>query len=215
MLISAPPRAVCPFVLAVCLAAVGCRAQGPASATQAQTTRASLSRADSAAISARLHQIADAGKLPDLRWPDFSDYRLHFQHVYEASNFSPVWLNSNQPTSQDLIFIQALEASEQKGLNPDDYDASHWKGRLAALNNSPSPEMLATFDAALTVSAMRYISDLHIGRVDPQNFSFDINTAQKKYALPQFVTDKVIHAADLQSVLASVEPPYAGYKRTE
>lgn len=214
MLISALRRPWC-LVLAVSLAAGGCKAQEPSTAPQAQTPQPSLSAADSAAISSRLHQIADAGKLSDLHWPDFSDYRLHFQRVYQASNFAPLWLNGTQPTAQALILIQAFAASEQKGLNPDHYDASRWNDRLAALKNSPAPDKLATFDAALTVSAMRYISDLHIGRVDPRHFSFDIDVAQKKYDLPQFVTDKVIHAADLPSVLAETEPPYDGYKRTE
>jgi L,D-transpeptidase YcbB len=206
-------NASCLFAFSLCIAAAGCKAQNLTSAPQA--SQPSVSSADAAAISARLHQISDAGHLADLHWPDFSDYRLHFQHVYEASNFTPVWLNNTQPTPQALIFISALQASEQKGLNPDDYDASRWNDRLAALNNSSGADTLARFDAALTVSAMRYISDLHIGRVNPKHFDFGIDIEQKKYNLPQFVTQDVIHAANLPAVLASVEPPYDGYKRTE
>ena len=62
---------------------------------------------------------------------------------------------------------------------------------------------------------MRYISDLHIGRVNPAHFNFGIDVQSKKYDLPQFVTQKVANAADVQSVLDGVEPPYDGYKRTE
>jgi len=194
----------------LCMVGSGCKAQKPPLEVQS-----GISAAGDAAVSARLHQIAAAGTLADLHWPNFSDYRLHFQHVYEASNFTPVWLNNGQPTSQALLFIQALEASRQKGLNPDDYDASRWSARLDTLKNSPSADTLATFDAALTVSAMRYISDLHIGRVNPKHFDFGIDIEQKKYNLPQFITQDVIHASDLPAVLADVEPPYKGYKRTE
>ncbi|MGC2501491.1 MAG: L,D-transpeptidase family protein, partial [Silvibacterium sp.] len=56
---------------------------------------------------------------------------------------------------------------------------------------------------------------LHIGRVDPKHFKFGIEIEQNKYNLPQFVTQDVIHASDIQAVLADVEPPYPGYKRTE
>ncbi|MGB0124662.1 MAG: L,D-transpeptidase family protein [Silvibacterium sp.] len=199
--------AVC---LALSVAGDGCKAQTPP--PQAQQT---ISASDAAAISARLQSIAAAGKLAGLRWPDFSDYRAHFQNVYQTSNFAPVWLNNGQPTPQALAVIQALEASPQKGLNPDDYDASLWPGRLNALKNSASPDTQASFDAALTVGAMRYISDLHIGRVDPKHFKFGIEIEQNKYNLPQFVTQDVIHASDIQAVLADVEPPYPGYKRTE
>ena len=171
---------------------------------------------DAAAVSARLQAIAAAGQLAGLRYPDFSDYRLHFQHIYDSSSFSPVWLQNGQPTAQALGVIQAIGDSQRKGLDPEEYDASQWQTRIASLKtNGATAETVGNFDAALTVATMRYISDLHIGRVDPSNFKFGIDIEQNKYDLPQFVTTKVIHAADVASVLAGVEPPYNGYKRTE
>jgi L,D-transpeptidase YcbB len=172
--------------------------------------------ADAAAISARLHAIAAAGKLADLRWPDFSDYRLHFQHLYDLSNFAPVWLRGGQPSSQALGMIQALEESQRKGLNPEESDASRWQARVATLKaSSVSADTVAKFDAALTIAAMRYISDLHIGRVNPAHFKFGLDIKRKKYDLPPFVTTHVINAPDVAAVLAGVEPPYDGYQRTE
>lgn len=211
MLISARRNVLSILILAFCFAASGCRSQTP-NPLQTQST----SSIDLAAISARLHEIDASGNLSDLHWPNFTDYRLHFEHIYGASNFVPVWLNSNgKPTTQALAVIQALETSQQKGLNPDDYDASRWKDRLQALDGSPTADTLARFDAALTVGVMRYISDLHIGRVNPKHFDFGIDIEQKKYDLPQFVTTKVIHAENVQRVLDGVEPPYDGYRRTE
>lgn len=180
-----------------------------------QKTQPAASSAGADAIATRLQAIAAAGKLADLDWPDFSDYRRDFQRVYETSNFSPIWLNHGQPTPQALAVIPALETSRQKGLIPNDYDASRWQGRIAALRSSADPETEARFDAALTVCAMRYVSDLHIGRVDPRHFKFGIDIEQKKYNLPQFITHDLVHAANIPAVLAEVEPPYNGYKRTQ
>ena len=130
------------------------------------TSQPSAPGVDAAAVSARLHAIATAGKLEDLRWSNFSDYQLHFQHVYDAANFAPVWVRNGQPTSQALGVIQALQDSRRKGLDPEDYDAPRWQGRITALKTGGvSADTIASFDAALTVNAMRYISDLHIGRV--------------------------------------------------
>ncbi len=169
-----------------------------------------------AAVSARLHVIATAGTLADLRWPDFSDYRLHFQHVYDASNFAPVWVRDGQPTLQAMGVIQALEVSQRKGLDPAEYDAPRWQARITVLKaGGVSADTVANFDAALTVNAMRYISDLHIGRVDPKHFKFGVDIEQNKYDLPHFVTTKIINAPDVAVALAAVEPPYAGYRRTE
>lgn len=167
-------------------------------------------------LSVRLQEIAAAGKLLDLRWPNFADYRTDFLQLYQGSNFAPLWLIANgQPTPQALAVIQALESSRQKGLIPDDYDAARWQGRLAALNTTADPTIQADFDAALTVCTLRYVSDLHIGRVNPKHFNFGIEIHDKQYNLPQFVAQDVIQVADVQAILNDLEPPYAGYKRTE
>ncbi|MHB1021636.1 MAG: L,D-transpeptidase family protein [Acidobacteriaceae bacterium] len=169
------------------------------------------------AVANDLRAIGQQGKLPDLRWPNFSDYRQPFQHVYEATNYSPLWLQDGHPTGQAYIVLHALETSAAMGLDPEDYDSSRWNARLLALKTTGknNPDVLAHFDAALTVGAMRYISDLHIGRVNPRHFHFGIDIKQKKYDLPHFLLNNVIHADNVQSVLNQVEPPYEAYQRTK
>jgi murein L,D-transpeptidase YcbB/YkuD len=168
----------------------------------------------SAALSARLREIAASGRLGGMERPNFSDYRKHVQAVYEASNYAPLWLNGDQPTTQALGVIKAVEASAQKGLNPADYDASRWNDRVGALGGATDAKK-AEFDAALTVATMRYISDLRIGRVNPKHFNFGIDVQAKKYDLPQFVLQQVVRAPDVLAVLNEVEPPFDGYRRTE
>jgi L,D-transpeptidase YcbB len=68
---------------------------------------------------------------------------------------------------------------------------------------------------ALTVCAMRYISDLHIGRINPQHFKFGLSVEQKKYDLAQFLRVRIMAASDLKALMDQVEPPFAGYRRTE
>ena len=215
MHVSARRNVLSVLLLSCWLVSTGCTSQTSAPTQQQGSSPAQSSNIDLAAVSSRLHEIAASGNLSDLHWPNFTDYRLHFQHIYEASNFAPVWLSNGKPTPQALGVIQALEASKQKGLNPDDYDASRWPDRLHGIDGSPTPDTLARFDAALTVGAMRYISDLHIGRVNPKHFNFGIDIEANKYDLPHFVTSKVVNATNVQSVLDGVEPPYNGYKATE
>ena len=164
-----------------------------------------------------LRQIAAAGQLSDLRWPDFSDYRIHVTNFYEAANYAPAWLNNDEPTQQAQTLIEVLKQADAKGLNAEDYDGSRWADRLARLRQSPSPASPADrahFDAALTVCVMRYVSDLHIGRVNPQHFKFNIDVSAKKYDLPAFLRDKLMQGADVRAELDQVDPPFAGYKRT-
>ncbi len=182
----------------------------PSSAAQ------SIATADnSSAFSTTLREIAADGRLTDLRWPDFSDYRIHLTNFYDSIGYAPAWLNNNDPTQQAQAVIGILKQVDSKGLNAEDYDSSRWADRIARLQQSPSPADRARFDAALTVCVMRYISDLHIGRVNPQHFKFNLDVSAKKYDLPSLLRDKLIRGADVRAELDQVEPPFAGYKRTQ
>jgi L,D-transpeptidase YcbB len=166
---------------------------------------------------ASLRAIIQAGNLPDLRWPNFSDYAKHLQKFYDSYGYSLVWVRGMQPTAQAQQVIALLLQADQKGLSAEDYDGSRWAGRLAKLKpaaSQPSEDDAVRFDAALTVCVMRYISDLHIGKVNPKHFDFGFDTDAKKYDLPGFLKEDVVDAPDVASALAQVEPPYPGYQRT-
>jgi L,D-transpeptidase YcbB len=61
---------------------------------------------------------------------------------------------------------------------------------------------------------MRYISDLHIGRVNPKHFKIGLDVGQKTYDLPQFLAQKILPANNVPEMLNEVEPQYYGYRRT-
>ena len=122
-----------------------------------------------------------------------------------------------EPTPQARQVIAILLQADQKGLSADDYDGPRWNARLAKLKPTASQTSEADavqFDAALTVCVMRYISDLHIGKVNPKHFDFGLDVETKKYELPEFLKANVMDASDVASALAKVEPPYPGYQRT-
>jgi murein L,D-transpeptidase YcbB/YkuD len=122
-----------------------------------------------------------------------------------------------QPTAQAQQLISVLLKAEQKGLAAEDYDGPRWGDRLAKLKPAAvqplEPDALR-FDVALTVCVMRYVSDLHIGKVNPKHFDFDFDIEAKKYDLPDFLKQDVVDSSDVAGVLAKVEPPYPGYQRT-
>jgi murein L,D-transpeptidase YcbB/YkuD len=165
-------------------------------------------------VSSQLRGIASAGQLPDLRWPNFSDYRAHVQNFYEPSGYSPAWIRDGRPTPQALAIIDVLKQADRQGLDPEDYDGSRWGNRLTRPETPQAANQSATFDAALTVCLMRYISDRHIGRVNPQNFKFGLSVEEKKYDLPAFLRERLVNAWDVNTELAQIGPPFAGYNRT-
>ncbi len=141
-------------------------------------------------------------------------YREQVKKLYESRNYAALWLKGDGPTSQAMYLIEALRASRQKGLNPKDYDAENLGAQLKSLKGA-SAAAQASFDATLTLSAMRYVSDLRIGRINPKHLKFGIDVQSKKYNLPEFITQQVAGAGNVQSVLDQIEPPYAGYRRIE
>ena len=157
------------------------------------------------------------GTFPDLRWPDFSDYRGQVQKFYETYGNSLSWIKGMEPTPQAREVIALLLQADQKGLSADDYDGPKWSGRLDKLKpatRKPSEDDAARFDLALTVCAMRFISDLHIGKVNPKRLAFALDDESKKYDLAEFLKDHVTGAGNVAGVLAQVEPSYPGYRQT-
>lgn len=165
-----------------------------------------------------LCRLVAPGSLSSLRWPDFSDYRARIQHFYEPTTYTFAWSRGGMVTGQAKVVIEILEGAAGNGLNAEDYDGSRWTGRLAHLGypaNHPSESDFAQFDLALTVSVMRYISDLHFGRVNPGLFHTRFGGGKEKVDLPAFLQQLLIDATDVKAVLAGIEPPYEGYRRTE
>ena len=162
-----------------------------------------------------IQNLVTSGNLEGMRWPNFSDYRNWLLKFYQPTGFAPAWVQGSQPVPQALLLIELLRDSGRKGLEPEDYDASRWEKRIRALQSSSSGLSVARFDVALTVCTMRFVSDLHIGRINPRHFEFELSVEQKKYDLAQFLRNRIMTASNLPAVLDGVEPPFAGYRRTE
>jgi murein L,D-transpeptidase YcbB/YkuD len=160
-------------------------------------------------------EMLGATENPNLRWPDFSDYQPIVAQFYDDRNYEVAWTRDDAPTASALAFIKAFQDAGAKGLIPEDYDASRWAARLQKLNSDKSADTISAFDVAMTVNVMRYISDLRIGRVNPSHFNFDINVADKKYDLAEFVSDHAVDATDVAGLIAKVEPDSEQYRKME
>jgi murein L,D-transpeptidase YcbB/YkuD len=192
---------------------------GSSDQTQLATSNAASPKAQGLSTEGQtsLREAISSANLPDLRWPDFGDYREHVKKFYEFSGNSLWWVKGMEPTAQARQVIALMLQADHKGLSADDYDGPRWNDRLAKLKPATrqAREVDAVkFDLALTVCAMRYISDLHVGKVNPKHFAFALDVESKKYDLAELLKDHVVDADDVFAVLAQVEPQYPGYRRT-
>jgi len=184
----------------------------PAKSMMAEESSIHLSGAGEVA----LHAIVESGELSDLRWPGFQNYRVEMSEFYASFPENLPWAHNSEPSPQALQIIQALKHAETKGLRPEDYDGPRWDERIQKLRQAGLEQEsdLIRFDVALTVCTMRYISDLHNGRINPRLFHFDLDIGRHKFDLSEFLASKLVDAQDMRAALASVEPPFPAYRRT-
>ena len=164
----------------------------------------------------QLHTIVDSGRLATLQWQNFSDYAIWVKQFYATDPVQLAWTSGGKPTKQALELAGILESAEQKGLESKDYDGERWPGRIGNVESGVSNREaeLVKFDVALTVSGMRYISDLHLGRVDPKVLHRDFDPERHKYNLAEFLRQRVMTASSVEEALKGIEPPFPGYHRT-
>ncbi len=168
---------------------------------------------------ADIQNLVASGQMEGMRWPNFVDYRGWLEKFYEPVGFAPAWVvqsqGGSQPSPVALALIEQFRNAGAKGLNPEDYDASRWGDRVQALKGSSTGSAVARFDVAMTVCTMRYVSDLRIGRINPQHFKYGLSVEGKKYDLAQFLRDKVIPSTDMKATIKGIEPPFPAYRRSE
>jgi L,D-transpeptidase YcbB len=161
-----------------------------------------------------LHAIVDSGRNPDLHWPDFTAYKAEVSKLYETNGYSLLWVQDGRLRPQGLAVVVLLQNADSKGLDAEDYDGSLWQGRLLKLAQNPSEQDLASFDTALTVSAMRYIRAIHCGRVNPKEFKFQLDMGgEQQLPLAEYIQTQVVNAADPVAEIQKLEPPFKGYQK--
>jgi murein L,D-transpeptidase YcbB/YkuD len=211
-------------VLALLLGAAWCARAAdtaPRMPQPASSGAASHPGANGAVLSPNQQQLSvliDRGTLAGLRWPDFRDYIPAVKKFYEAGAYALAWTSNGSPLPQTLAMIGQFRQAQFKGLNPQDYDAPRWEGRLARLappTPHPASADLVQFDVAMTVVSMRFISDLHLGRINPRHFKFNLGAGAGKIDLADFLRNRLLTAADVAAAVASVERQHAGYRRAE
>jgi murein L,D-transpeptidase YcbB/YkuD len=164
-----------------------------------------------------LRSQIESGTLSSLRWPNFSSSQRYVASFYQSTGYSLVWTSQGAATPQAIDVVQVLRHADAKGLDPDDYDGSRWPARLARLRpNCPQPADpdLVAFDLALTVSTLRYVSDVSIGKVNPKVFCFGLDVDQKKCDLTGVLL-RLRSATDAAALIEQLEPPFDGYRRAE
>jgi murein L,D-transpeptidase YcbB/YkuD len=159
-------------------------------------------------------RIVTSGTHSGIRWQRFPYYVDDLDGVYGPAGYSLFWFDGTSVTSKAGDMIAELAKAENDGLDPEDYDARMLAETLAAIERGKikDPEQLALFDTALTIAFLRYVSDLHIGRVNPKNLHLGLDVQANKYDLAT-VLEQALADGHISALIANVQPVIPVYDR--
>lgn len=105
---------------------------------------------------------------------DFSGQAEQLSKLYQLNGNQLLWLGETHHQSNIEITLALLANADKDGLNPDDYDAKTLHRHFQAAPNLPqnAATELVKYDTALSISLLRFVNDLHHGRVKPQKLSY-------------------------------------------
>lgn len=198
----------------VALAAALATASRTAIAENAPTR--TVAATEDSTVSQTLRLLTETANHPYLTWPDYPHYQDEMEELYEPGGYGLLWFEGGMPTPQARAAVEALLGADVHALHPEDYDASRLDELLASIAGGREVDgsELALVDAAISVGFLRFLSDLHIGRVNPHNLSFGFNVEDRKLDLAAVVR-AAIQNDQIPETVARVEPKFPQYDRMQ
>jgi murein L,D-transpeptidase YcbB/YkuD len=148
----------------------------------AASSQARVLPADS--IAARIAGIIAEGSLPILERPGFLPIRDQIVRLYQPGADTPLWVRPDGwATDQANVILGALLTAPWEGLDSSDYSAHTLERMAVRLAVEPTVERVASFDVGLSAAFFRYLSDLHVGRVDPRVVGFKLDLPLESHDL--------------------------------
>lgn len=118
---------------------------------------------------------------PLLQQADFSNYSKELTELYRINSRQLIWLGEGRSEKNILDALDVLNNADTDGLNPVNYDAERLKQYFQSASlRQADYTVLASYDLALSISMLRYLHDVNVGRIDPRNFNYPTKFGSKQ-----------------------------------
>jgi murein L,D-transpeptidase YcbB/YkuD len=190
------------LLLLVALASSTCRAPSPEGAPKPSATPAETAASLRRVLDARCHPGASSVAV------------ARCEEARRLYGDAPqlLWWAQDGPTLQARALAAAFANAARRGLDP-----AHYATAAQAVEGSV-PEaasgVRAERDVALSLAALRFVSDLGVGRVPPHAAGFAL-VPEAEVHDPAAEVAALARAADVDAALARLDPPFAGYRLLE
>lgn len=144
------------------------------------------------------------GRLPAL--PRRPADRAQLKALYEPEQFRPMWLGTK--SSHAHLLLDTFVNAEEEGLEPSDYAVQDLRDRLDAPGDAAH---MAETDVLLSAAALRYMSDMAVGRVVPGKIDPELLIIRQKVDVLPLLRDAIKNQS-LRDTLAALTPDIPEYR---
>lgn len=131
------------------------------------------------------------------------DERAWLERFYGARDYAPAWTGAAAPLAAQALDL--LSQADEHGLPAQDYDPRALAERMRT-HAAAAQDQTADRDAALTLVLLRYLADLHAGRIRSDFAALPV-------ADPVLLLQQGLAGRNLAAAVAAAEPRLAVYQR--
>ncbi|MDD5269329.1 MAG: L,D-transpeptidase family protein [Methylococcales bacterium] len=147
--------------------------------------------------------------------PDFQNRAEDLEALYKINSNNLLWLGNAQAEKNIGDVLNLLESASANGLNLTRYDTQTLRQKLPSALSfaSDNYKELALYDTAISISLLRFLHDLHYGRVNPKEINFNLKLRETKLIdLPVLIKTSLAQGA-ISQLPELVEPKLKQYKK--
>jgi murein L,D-transpeptidase YcbB/YkuD len=133
------------------------------------------------------------------------------QAVYARARRNLLWMDEGVPTPQALELVRIFRSSDLLGLRPSNYSVeliADSVDRLKAVRSDADP---VSVDRLLAAAAVRFISHVHYGRIDPRTAGFELGASRNDLDIAGTV-QAMASAPSVAALVAGAEPHFYHYE---
>jgi len=166
-------------------------------------------------ITTELNAVINAKSHPYLAHADFSKRAEDLDALYKSADYKLLWLGNNQAEQNILQTLDLLDAVADNGLNTANYDGNTLREKLPSALKLAAEDykQLALYDTAISLSLLRYLHDLHYGRVSPQGLNYNLKLRDKKLIDLSALITNSLATGSIKQLPSLVEPKLPQYQK--
>ncbi|MGR9037690.1 MAG: L,D-transpeptidase family protein [Gammaproteobacteria bacterium] len=166
-------------------------------------------------VAKEIHEIIRAKHHPYLSPTGFVNRAEDLDVLYSLINYRLLWLGKDESKKNISETLKVLAGAPVHGLKTTDYDVEWLTKNLPFVLklNENQAKQIALYDTALSLSVLRFLYDLHYGRVNPQGINFHLKSRDKKLIDLPALIQVGLKQGDIAELPDIVEPKLMQYHK--